>query len=153
MSLAQGKIRMFDSPSAADMAANAVLLVHAVFIAFVVLGQVYVLFGWALGWRSARNRWFRRLHLAGIGIVVFQAWIGVTCPLTNLESAFRAEAGASGYESSFFAYWLSRLIYYDLPPWIFVLIYSTFGTLVLFSYWRFPPVQKSEARDIDASRP
>lgn len=135
---------MFDAPSAAALAADAVLFIHAAFIAFVVFGQVYVVVGWALDWRSARNRWFRRLHLAAIGIVVIQAWIGVACPLTILESGFRAEAGQGGYASGFLAHWLSRLIYHDWPPWVFLLIYSVFGALVLLSYWLFPPAQDGQ---------
>ncbi|HEX9582982.1 MAG TPA: DUF2784 domain-containing protein [Gammaproteobacteria bacterium] len=144
---------MFDSPATAEIAADAVLVVHAAFIAFVVFGQVYVLLGWGLGWRSARNRWFRRLHLAAIGIVVIQAWIGMTCPLTSLESAVRAEAGARAYPQGFIAHWLSRLIYYDLPTWIFVLVYSLFGALVLLSYWRFPPLPGSGKRGASVTRP
>lgn len=131
---------MFDFPAAAGMAADAVLVTHAAFIAFVVFGQVYVLLGWGLDWRSARNRWFRRLHLAAIGIVVIQSWIGMACPLTSLESGLRAETGAGHYDQGFIAHWLSRLIYYDLPAWVFVLVYSLFGALVLTSYWRFPPL-------------
>jgi len=130
---------MFDSPAAASIAADVILVVHAAFIAFVVFGQIYVLLGWRMRWCSARNRLFRRLHLAAIGVVVIQAWIGFRCPLTSLEAGLRTGAGEGSYEQSFVAHWLSRLIYYDLPPWVFVLVYSLFGALVLLCYRRFPP--------------
>lgn len=138
---------MIDSPAAAGLAADVVLLVHAAFIAFVVIGQIYVLAGWMFRWRSARNRWFRRIHLGAIAIVVVQAWIGMTCPLTTLESSLRVEAGSGAYEQSFVAHWLSRLIYYDLPLSAFVIAYSVFAALVLLSYWRFPPRTPHIARE------
>jgi hypothetical protein len=77
----------------------------------------------------------------------------MTCPLTSLESAVRAEAGARAYPQGFIAHWLSRLIYYDLPTWIFVLVYSLFGALVLLSYWRFPPLPGSGKRGASVTRP
>ena len=88
---------MIDSPAAAGFAADVVLVVHALFVAFVVFGQAYVLAGWTMGWNSARNAWFRRLHLAAIAVVVFQAWIGLACPLTTLESGLRQDAGVAAY--------------------------------------------------------
>ena len=78
--------------------ADGVLVAHALFIAFVVFGQVLILLGLLLGWRWVRNFRFRIAHLAAIGIVVVQAWIGVLCPLTILENAPppRGRAGLRG---------------------------------------------------------
>ncbi len=137
---------MIDSPAAAGFAADVVLVVHALFVAFVVFGQAYVLAGWMMGWNSAGNAWFRRLHLAAIAVVVFQAWIGLACPLTTLESGLRQDAGAAAYGQSFVAHWLSRLIYYDFPAWVFVAAYTLFGVLALICYWRFPPRHAHENR-------
>jgi len=50
--------------------ADAVLALHAAFVAFVVLGLVAILVGGALGWRWVRGPRFRALHLAAIVSVV-----------------------------------------------------------------------------------
>lgn len=119
--------------------ADAVLAVHVAFVAFVVLGQVYVMIGWMLRWPSARNRLFRLLHLAAIGVVVLQAWLGLICPLTLLEYHMRGATEALAEGQSFIGYWLSRLLYYHAPPWVFTTVYSIFGALVLLCFFAYPP--------------
>jgi hypothetical protein len=126
--------------------ADVVLGLHAAFVGFVVFGQVFVLCGWALGWPSARNRTFRLLHLAAIGIVVLQAWLGLRCPLTVLEASLRESAGALAQGQSFIGHWLSRLIYYDLPTWVFTSAYSLFGLLVVLSFVGCPPRRRNASR-------
>lgn len=119
--------------------ADAVLLVHALFVAFVVIGQLLVLAGLACGWRWVRNWRFRLWHLLAIGVVVLQAWAGVLCPLTILENALRLRAGEAGYSGSFITHWLHRLIFFDAAPWVFTVAYSAFGALVLATwYWGRP---------------
>ena len=123
-------------------AADAVLVLHVAFVAFVVLGQLYVLVGWALGWPSARNRTFRLLHLAAIGVVVLQAWLGLVCPLTLLELHLRGGQADLMAGQSFIGYWLSRLLYYQAPPWVFTVVYTLFGLTVLVCYFGYPPGRK-----------
>lgn len=119
--------------------ADAVLLVHALFVAFVVIGQLLVLAGLACGWRWVRNRRFRLWHLLAIGVVVLQAWAGVLCPLTILENRLRLQAGEAGYSGSFITHWLHRLIFFDAPPWVFTAAYSAFGALVVATwFWGRP---------------
>lgn len=113
--------------------ADSILVVHTFYIVFVVLGLLLVFVGRSLGWRWIYNRSFRYLHLIAIGIVVIQAWAGVPCPLTTWESGFRVQAGIAGYDTSFVSYWLSRLIYYQGPAWVFTLVYTLFGALTLAS--------------------
>ena len=126
--------------------ADVVLGLHAAFVGFVVFGQVFVLCGWALGWSSARNRTFRLLHLAAILVVVLQAWFGLRCPLTVLEAHLRDSAGALAHGQSFIGYWLSRLIYYDLPAWVFTTAYTLFGLLVVLSFAGCPPRRRNASR-------
>lgn len=119
--------------------ADAVLLVHALFVAFVVIGQLLVLAGLAWGWRWVRNRRFRLWHLLAIGVVVLQAWAGVLCPLTILENRLRLQAGEAGYSGSFITHWLHRLIFFDAAPWVFTAAYSAFGALVVATwFWGRP---------------
>jgi len=57
--------------------ADVFLLVHVLFVAFVVFGLVLIIVGKFLSWSWVRNPWFRWGHLLGIGIVVVQSWFGV----------------------------------------------------------------------------
>ncbi|MDM7482975.1 MAG: DUF2784 domain-containing protein [Halomonas sp.] len=122
--------------------ADAVLLLHVLFVAFVVLGLLAIYLGGLLGWHWVRHRWFRLVHLGAIGYVVVQAWLGAVCPLTTLEMALRAEAGSATYAGSFIQHWLQRLLYYTAPEWVFVAVYTLFGSLVLASWWVVRPVAR-----------
>ena len=122
-----------------QLLADAVLTLHFALVAFVVGSLVLILVGNLRGWRWVNGLWFRILHLAAIGVVVAQAWLGATCPLTTLEMWLRAQAGLGTYRESFIAHWLQRLIYYEAPLWIFTWVYSLFGLLVAATWWRFPP--------------
>ena len=88
------------------MLAAAVLLIHALFIAWIIFG--------ALLTRSHPRLW--RLHLAsllwGILIEVFP-W---TCPLTYLENLLESRAGVAPYEGGFLLHYLDKLVYPDVSP-------------------------------------
>lgn len=121
------------------VAADAVLWLHAAFVLFVVAGQVVILCGWWRDWHWPRNRRFRLLHLGAIGLVVLQSWFGLVCPLTELESRLRALAGQSRYDIGFIADWVQRLLFYSAPAWVFGLLYTGFGAIVLLSFLLYPP--------------
>jgi hypothetical protein len=118
--------------------ADIVLLVHFGIVLFVVLGLVFILLGNMLGWLWVNKRGWRLVHLATIGIVIVQAWLGQYCVLTELESILRIHAGQAGYEHSFIAYWIQRVLYYEAPVWFFALIYTGFGLIVAWTWWRYP---------------
>ena len=127
--------------------ADLTLVVHTLFVGFVVPGFGLILLGLARGWSCARSAWLRYAHLAAIGIVVLQAWFGIECPLTTLESALRARAGEAGYGASFIQDWLYRLLYYRAENWVFTLVYSVFGTAVVLVWWFAPPVRRRPRTD------
>lgn len=122
-----------------SLLADVVLFTHVLTVAFVVLGLVLIVLGNLRGWRFVNAWWFRLTHLATIGVVVAQSWLGITCPLTTLELWLRARAGEATYAGGFIEHWLSRLLYFNAPPWVFVLAYSVFGAMVLAAWWRWPP--------------
>ncbi|CEP36475.1 MULTISPECIES: DUF2784 domain-containing protein [Halomonadaceae] len=130
-------------PSLLLMLADTLLILHVLFVAFVVLGLVAIYAGYFFNWRWVRNKTFRIVHLCAIGYVVVQAWLGVVCPLTTWEMALRAEAGAATYSGSFIQYWLHSLLYFTLPEWVFVVVYTLFGSLVLASWFVVKPRQHS----------
>lgn len=87
----------------AALAADAVLLMHAAFVAWVGLGALAVRrWPWLAWWHLPALAW-------GVGISL----IGGTCPLTPLENALRAAAGEAGYAGGFVEHWVQRFVY---PP-------------------------------------
>ena len=119
--------------------ADAVLIVHVLFVLFVVGGFALILAG-AGRWSWIRNRTFRISHVAAIVFVAAEALLGVTCPLTRWEDTLRA----TGHdERSFIGRWLAWLLYYDLPEWVFALAYAAFALAVIACWWAIPPRARS----------
>lgn len=119
--------------------ANLVLLLHLAVVVFVVGGLVATVVGNFLAWPWVNTYRFRLLHVAAIAVVVLQAWLGQTCPLTTFESWLRLQAGTAGYSKGFIEHWVHQLLFYEAPGWVFTLAYSAFALLVLATWWRFPP--------------
>lgn len=121
------------------LAADLVLYLHIAFVVVVIAGLVLILIGGFVNWAWVRNGWFRLAHLGAIGIVVLQSWLGMICPLTTLEMWLRERAGDAVYPGAFVAHWVQRILYYDLPAWVFALGYTAFAVLVVASwYWVRP---------------
>ena len=123
----------------ARVLAGLVVVLHALYVAFVVLGMVAIPIGVVLrrGW--ARSFWFRLLHLLAIGVVVVQELVGTRCPFTVWEDALRIRAGQATYPGAFLGYWVHRLIFVDAPDWAFTLGYCLFGLAVLLAFALAPP--------------
>lgn len=116
--------------------ANTVLVLHALIVVFIVGGLIAIWVGAALKRNWVRNRAFRAVHLAAIGIVAMLAVLGVPCPLTVLEDWLRT--GAAGPQG-FVQRWVRVLLYYDLPAWVFVAAYVLFLLIVAETWRRIPP--------------
>lgn len=89
------------SGALASWLADAVLVLHLIFIVFVVAGGLLVL------------RW-PRLAWAHVPAVIWGALIefsGSVCPLTPLEVALRQQAGQAGYAGGFIEHYVAGLIY------------------------------------------
>jgi hypothetical protein len=120
-----------DERRMSSLLADIVLIVHFLFVAFVVGGLVLIWTGAAAGWLWVRNFWFRTAHLAAIVFVAGEALVGIWCPLTVWEDALRGVHG----EKSFVARWIHRLLFYDFPGWMFTAAYVLFA-LVVAATWR-----------------
>jgi hypothetical protein len=129
---------------AAALLADLILVAHAGVVLFVVLGQVGIVIGGLRGWAWVRGMAFRAAHLGLIGFIVVQTWLGEHCPLTIWEQQLRRAAGQRSYGESFIEHWLSRLIFYDLPWWVFVTAYTGFALVVAVSWWWLPPRRKNQ---------
>jgi hypothetical protein len=119
--------------------ADFVVVTHAAFVGFVVFGFAAILVGMKLEWDWVRSVRFRTAHLIAIGLVCFDALLGLMCPLTTLENWLRAMAGQACYPDDFIGYWADRLIFYNAPRWVFTDAYMGFGVLVLLVFWLAPP--------------
>lgn len=111
--------------------ADLILVVHFVFVLFAVFGFGIVIVGRFIGWSWIYNPVLRMTHLGAIAFVVVQAWLGRLCPLTVWENRLRSRAGQGVYEDSFVQHWLHRVLYYEAEPWVFGVVYTLFGALVL----------------------
>ena len=125
-----------------QLLADLVLTLHFALVVFVVGGLVLVVIGNFRSWHWVNALWFRLAHLGAIAVVVAEVWLGITCPLTTLEMGLRTQARATTYSGSFIEHWVQRILYYDVPSWVFVLGYSLFGLLVIATWLRFPPTSK-----------
>ncbi|MGI5870282.1 MAG: DUF2784 domain-containing protein [Kiritimatiellia bacterium] len=134
-------------PRLCQILADLVLTVHVGIVVFVVGGLVAVVLGGIRGWRFVRSPVFRLAHLAAIGVVVAQAWLGVVCPLTTLENWLRIQADEAAYSGGFIEHWLGRLLYYEAEPWVFIAAYTLFGLAVLASWIWVPPMWKRRATE------
>jgi hypothetical protein len=100
------------------LAADLVLIVHGLFIVWVVAGGLAVL------WRG----WLAAVHLPAAAWGVWISWSGNYCPLTPLEQSLRRAAGQAGYEGGFIEHYLTAAIY---PEGLTVNLQIVFGLAVL----------------------
>ncbi|MGN6457122.1 MAG: DUF2784 domain-containing protein [Achromobacter mucicolens] len=81
--------------------ADLVLVIHGLFVAFVVFGGLLAL------WRPRMAFW----HLPALAwgaLVIGMGWI---CPLTPLEVSLRERAGQEGYAGGFIEHYILGIIY------------------------------------------
>ena len=119
--------------------ADLVLIVHFLFVLFVVGGLLAIWTGAALGWVWVRNLRFRVAHLAAILLIMAESLVGMACPLTVWENFLR-KTGSGG--TSFMQRWVGRLIFYDLPEWVFTLAYVLFALAVLATFFIIRPLAR-----------
>lgn len=127
------------SPALAALLADALLALHLGVVLFVVGLLPLILIGGARGWRWVRNFHLRLTHLALMAFIAGQAWLGQLCPLTVWEQDLRRIAGETSYRESFIEHWLSRLLYWEAPWWVFVAAYTGFALLVGVAWWWVKP--------------
>ena len=118
------------------MIVDVLLLVHFGLAAFITAGFFIIPIGYQLGWNWIKKRSLRLLHLCLMGFIFFETIVGLTCPLTVLESMFRDV----DYSMSFMSYWVNEILYWDLPSQIFLLLYSLCFGWVLILWKICPPI-------------
>ena len=121
------------------LAADGVVVLHMAYVLIVVLGLPAIWWGIVRKHDWVRNVWLRGGHLAMILIVVGEAWAGITCPLTVWEHQLRDAAGQQSYQGAFVANLVHDLLFFDAEPWVFTLLYTVFGLLVVATFVMAPP--------------
>lgn len=81
--------------------ADLTLIVHGLFVVFVVLGGLL-----AMTWPKVV--WLHLPCAAWGALIEFQGWI---CPLTPLENHFRRLGGAAGYDGGFVEHYILPILY------------------------------------------
>lgn len=81
--------------------ADSVLVLHLLFIGFVIFGGLIAL----------RSAWVALVHIPAACWGAFIELTGRVCPLTTLEIGLRRAAGDAGYSDSFIEYYLLPIIY------------------------------------------
>ena len=120
--------------------ADAILLTHALIVAFNVFSLPLIWIGYFLRWRFVRNFYFRTFHLLIIAYVAVQALVGEICPFTTWENDLRLRAETNPrYATSFVGHWLQRLIFYEADERVFTIAYVTFLVLVLITLFLVKP--------------
>jgi hypothetical protein len=117
------------------LVADAILVLHFLFVLFVTGGLLLIWIGAWRGWSWVRNPAFRIAHLIAIAYVAGESLAGMACPLTEWEDALRGAAS----DKSFIARWIHRLMFFALPEWVFTVIYTVFATVIVATLWFIPP--------------
>jgi Protein of Unknown function (DUF2784) len=81
--------------------ADAIIIIHLIFILFVILGGLLAL----------RNKRWSIVHLPAViwaAAIEFKGWI---CPLTPLENWFREKGGNAIYQGDFIEHYVLPIIY------------------------------------------
>lgn len=127
--------------------ADFILVLHAAFIGFVVVGLLLVWVGRIRGWSFVRNFWFRAAHVAAMVIVAAESLLGIVCPLTRWEDQLRQVAGGQNrYAGSFIQHWLHKLIFFNVEERAFTMAYLAFLLAVALSFWLVPPRRPGRPR-------
>jgi hypothetical protein len=122
--------------------ADIVLVIHFLFVLFVVGSLPLIWIGHWMGMGFVRNRRFRFAHLAAILYVTTESLLGVICPLTWLEDTLRG----TPTETGFIERWLHSILFYQFPEWVFLVAYMLFALLVIITFRLIPPQPRRSPR-------
>ncbi len=130
--------------------ADLMVVIHVGYVGYVVVGQLLIWLGWAMGRQWVRNFWFRATHLIAIGVVAFEEVMNIRCPLSVWEEHFRELAGQPVSGETFLGRMMHSLLFHDFQPWVFAAIYYTTLAVVLLTLIlcrpRWPFARKQSAQ-------
>ena len=124
------------------IAADLMVIIHVLYVAYIVGGVALILIGLKRKWNWIRNPWFRLTHLLAILIVMYEMIVKANCPLTTWEMQLRSVAGQPVDHSTFMDRLLSFILFADAPGWLINSLYFGFGFAIVTLFVFAPPYWK-----------
>lgn len=119
--------------------ATTIVLVHLAIVLFITAGLPLIYLGRALRWEWVRDCRWRAAHLGATAFVAAEALTGMVCPLTVWEDRLRGRHSQVGFIEG----WVDRILFYDLPGWVFTAVYTAFAAAVLLTWFAVRPRRKA----------
>lgn len=124
----------------ARILSDAIVLAHLAFIAFVLVGGIFVLARPRVAW----------LHLPAVAWAAYAELSATICPLTPLENALRHRAGDVGYAGGFVDHYVIPVIYpAGLTPrvqWVLGAVVIAINLAVYAIAWRRRSAARTSGR-------
>ena len=115
--------------------ADTILILHFLVIIFIISLYFLIPYGYSKNWKFVKNYKIRLTHLMLIFFITLETFLGIICPLTILENDLRGQS----YSETFISFWISKLIYWDLPTTFFIVFYTIFLILAIILWLKFLP--------------
>ncbi|MBX9679795.1 MAG: DUF2784 domain-containing protein [Gemmataceae bacterium] len=122
-----------------SLLADLIVVLHVVYVGFVVLGQFVIVLGALLRWSWVRNFWFRTVHLSMMLVVAIEAALAIECPMTDWERNLRYAAGESVSAESFVGRIMQTLLFPAWEAWVFKYVYFGVAAFILATFVFVPP--------------
>ena len=123
-----------------SIAISTVYAIHLLYSLVIVIGFLLIVIGFFARWNWIRNFKFRLIHLLMIGIVAVESVFNAECPLTWLEYKLMSLDHMKHSSMPFIAGMVYKVLYYNLPVWLFNAVYIIFGLTVFIIWFAIPPV-------------
>jgi hypothetical protein len=132
------------SPTAYLYLADLVAFAHMAVLAYVVVGQLYIIVAAPFRWRAARNPWFRFTHLGVIAFVVYEQFYNIRCFLSVWEEKLKERGGvpANAVNETFVGRVATSLFKFEHIPQdhpFFFAIYIGMFLIVVQGLIMYPP--------------
>ena len=119
--------------------ADTILILHFLIIIFIISLYFLIPYGYSKNWKFVKSYKIRLIHLMLIFFITIETFFGIICPLTTLENDLRGHS----YSETFISFWISKVIYWDLPTTFFIIIYVAFLIFAIILWLKFQPKKKS----------
>ena len=118
--------------------ADTILILHFLVIIFIISLYFLIPYGYSKNWKFVKNYKIRLAHLMLIFFITLETFLGIICPLTTLENDLRGQL----YSETFISFWISKVIYWDLPTTFFIVVYTIFLIFAIILWLKFLPIKK-----------
>ena len=115
--------------------ADTILILHFLVIIFIISLYFLIPYGYSKNWKFVKNYKIRLAHLMLIFFITLETFLGIICPLTTLENDLRGQS----YSETFISFWISKVIYWDLPTIFFIVLYTIFLIFAIILWLKFQP--------------